>query len=140
MVVLVPRLPSFALRRFPELTRFGDANARADAFRRGLRKVFRSPYHWLLVLGYVIAVVVVKGLIWRYVPSLHGLESAVYALLVTVGGSAGTFWVFKATIEKSIRHELNYSGITTCMVCGYDLRYLPEKRCPECGSLFDPLV
>ncbi len=25
-----------------------------------------------------------------------------------------------------------------CLVCGYDLRGLPEPRCPECGTPFDP--
>jgi hypothetical protein len=26
----------------------------------------------------------------------------------------------------------------TCRRCGYDLHGLPEPRCPECGSAFDP--
>ena len=26
----------------------------------------------------------------------------------------------------------------TCPLCGYDLRGLPEDRCPECGHAFDP--
>jgi hypothetical protein len=26
----------------------------------------------------------------------------------------------------------------TCKKCGYDLHGLPETRCPECGSNFDP--
>jgi hypothetical protein len=25
-----------------------------------------------------------------------------------------------------------------CLDCGYDLRGLPENRCPECGRAFDP--
>jgi hypothetical protein len=25
-----------------------------------------------------------------------------------------------------------------CLNCGYDLRGLPENRCPECGRAFDP--
>lgn len=25
-----------------------------------------------------------------------------------------------------------------CLECGYDLRDLPERRCPECGRAFDP--
>jgi hypothetical protein len=25
-----------------------------------------------------------------------------------------------------------------CLSCGYDLRGLPENRCPECGRAFDP--
>jgi len=27
-----------------------------------------------------------------------------------------------------------------CRGCGYDLRGLPEPRCPECGKSFDPVV
>jgi hypothetical protein len=26
-----------------------------------------------------------------------------------------------------------------CLGCGYDLRGLPENRCPECGRAFDPV-
>ena len=26
----------------------------------------------------------------------------------------------------------------SCLDCGYDLRGLPENRCPECGRAFDP--
>jgi hypothetical protein len=26
----------------------------------------------------------------------------------------------------------------TCRKCGYDIRGLPEPRCPECGTPFDP--
>jgi len=26
----------------------------------------------------------------------------------------------------------------TCKHCGYDLQGLPENRCPECGTAFDP--
>ncbi len=26
----------------------------------------------------------------------------------------------------------------TCMECGYDLQGLPDARCPECGTAFDP--
>lgn len=26
----------------------------------------------------------------------------------------------------------------TCKECGYDLRGLPENRCPECGTTFEP--
>ena len=28
--------------------------------------------------------------------------------------------------------------IMCCLGCGYDLRGLPEDRCPECGRVFDP--
>lgn len=28
---------------------------------------------------------------------------------------------------------------TRCLTCGYDLRGLPEKRCPECGRPFDAM-
>jgi hypothetical protein len=30
------------------------------------------------------------------------------------------------------------SGGMYCRECGYDLRGLPEPRCPECGNTFDP--
>lgn len=30
------------------------------------------------------------------------------------------------------------TGMLRCPHCGYDLRSLPEQRCPECGKAFDP--
>lgn len=29
--------------------------------------------------------------------------------------------------------------VIRCLTCGYDLRGLPEKRCPECGRPFDAM-
>ncbi len=34
---------------------------------------------------------------------------------------------------RTRRHKRGY-----CFECGYDLRELPEPRCPECGTRFDP--
>jgi len=31
---------------------------------------------------------------------------------------------------------VNFIG--NCRVCGYPLLKLPEPRCPECGTVFDP--
>jgi hypothetical protein len=138
--MLAPRVPGFALRLFPELNRFGDPQARAYAFRSGLRQVYRTSYHWWLLLAYVIVVVLCKELIWRYIPSLPGVADIVYGLGVGLGGGLGTVWLFQTTIAKTIWRELNRVGIATCMVCGYDLRSLPENRCPECGNVFTPLV
>jgi hypothetical protein len=50
--------------------------------------------------------------------------------------SAG--WVGLAILLYAGRHILRSPPTPgTCRRCGYDLRGLPEPRCPECGTSFD---
>jgi len=43
-------------------------------------------------------------------------------------------WLF---IARRAGRQLRRSG-RCCLKCGYDLRGLPEPRCPECGMPFNP--
>lgn len=38
-------------------------------------------------------------------------------------------------MRKSLRRQLAERGVPVCVPCGYDLRGLTERRCPECGAI-----
>lgn len=41
---------------------------------------------------------------------------------------------FRNDVRRWLRRELVRHGEPICIDCGYDLRGLPEWRCPECGA------
>jgi hypothetical protein len=43
-----------------------------------------------------------------------------------------------SAIESGESGRVAYDYISTCRTCGYPLKGLPERRCPECGRSFDP--
>jgi len=50
------------------------------------------------------------------------------AIIVTLAGGV-----------LALRQEFSKGPVPgSCTKCGYDLRGLPEPRCPECGTPFDP--
>jgi len=58
-----------------------------------------------------------------------------YGTLVYLAVLTGTFLVILRLFEKIVLLDRR---AFTCKNCGYDLRGLPENRCPECGTMFDP--
>jgi hypothetical protein len=60
------------------------------------------------------------------------LAGSAAATLGLLAGAAATLWYYRRTGEK-IRQLGGH-----CAICGYDLRGLPEPRCPECGTPFTP--
>ncbi|UCG17631.1 MAG: hypothetical protein JSV19_06290, partial [Phycisphaerales bacterium] len=62
------------------------------------------------------------------------LRSIAYNLLIYFGGP---LVLLSAAVHVRNRYwPVHEPG--RCRVCDYDLRGLPEPRCPECGSPFDP--
>lgn len=81
----------------------------------------------------------VRSLIaWAPFPDKHpGIGYfVVYAVGIMVG------WAFRcAPVCLTIKLRNHYRPVHPeghCTGCGYDLRGLPERRCPECGRSFDP--
>jgi len=46
------------------------------------------------------------------------------------------FLMYRDVRRRCLRGEHHHS--THCRACGYNLTGLPEPRCPECGTEFDP--
>ena len=61
-------------------------------------------------------------------------ETAASALMLAFGGIYGMI-LYRVT-RSYVRHRRYRRGV--CGVCRYSLRSLPEPRCPECGTAFDP--
>ncbi|HVP12573.1 MAG TPA: hypothetical protein VMV94_15465 [Phycisphaerae bacterium] len=59
-------------------------------------------------------------------------------LLIGLSGSAAyAYWLWRITMLRHKRHH-GSMGLwgKKCLNCGYDLRGLRERRCPECGTPF----
>jgi len=76
-----------------------------------------------VVVGSVVTVVV------SVVAGLPSAGAPAPLLGVYAGWRAGRRW-FPPQRRPGLR----------CVVCGYRLQGLPEPRCPECGSVFDPEI
>lgn len=66
-------------------------------------------------------------------PQLSSFVAAQTVFIVAVGVTCGTTAAIAARWWAA-REEVGGS----CPKCGYDLRGLPEPRCPECGAAVDP--
>ena len=48
------------------------------------------------------------------------------------------FWAGSRILRRRMLRDLGFSDFPLCLSCGYNLRGLPEERCPECGSVAKP--
>lgn len=82
---------------------------------------------------------VVWGIVaWRRFPSLH---PGIGYFVVFAGGNMVGWAIRCALLCLAVRLHNQYRPIYPpghCRGCGYHLRGLPERRCPECGRSFDP--
>ncbi len=72
---------------------------------------------------------------------VHGAPSSelAMALLVTFAFALGPVW--KAAADRLLnRHRWRARHLRSgrCPWCRYDIRGLPEPRCPECGETWEP--
>lgn len=47
-------------------------------------------------------------------------------------------YLFRKSLRKYLREQLNAKGVPICIDCGYDHRGQVDPRCPEYGTAFDP--
>ena len=65
-----------------------------------------------------------------------GAAVAYYSHVLTAAPLAiATYLLFLSLIAQ---RETRVEAESRCARCGYDLRGLPEARCPECGRPFEP--
>jgi RNA polymerase subunit RPABC4/transcription elongation factor Spt4 len=104
---------------------------RAAASGRPTRIVF-----WGMWLAFGPTTVMSLGTLWDLVRyGAEGANGVVGALLIL--GLEAIYVALLWRVSKNyIRHRRYRSG--KCGVCKYDLRFLTEPRCPECGTQFDP--
>jgi hypothetical protein len=105
------------------------------------------------VLALVAAITLVRAIVLRHWPAgvaaaghlmVCGLfRGLVFALHWGPEQAARPFrWMsagYTAVTVWAVRHQLPGDHVPgVCERCGYNLRGLPEPRCPECGQPFDP--
>jgi hypothetical protein len=49
-----------------------------------------------------------------------------------------TWWFVTANDRRRLRRRWKALTRGACPICGYDIRYAPEHRCPECGEMWKP--
>ena len=103
----------------------------------------RSDYHgvavsFLLVWIFSTMIFTFVGLRRLTRTELPPVVTLGIPLLLAVGNSVLRVRVrARARLQREQRHAIEWLARGLCPVCDYDLRALPEDRCPECGSAFD---
>lgn len=67
----------------------------------------------------------------------HLWRDLILAVMMVAAVLAVQYWT-RTTVRRRLRRTLRDLGYEICVNCGYDMRGLPENRCPECGEAGDP--
>jgi len=74
------------------------------------------------------------GVYYRY---FRSKDAILWTLMISLWYPVALFAVLPTLCAvKSLRCRAHRSVTGRCAKCGYDLRGLPEPRCPECGAPF----
>lgn len=117
----------------PELEFFPTQRERRRAHRRAARFAF---VHWTFAT-YAIAVTIALVNV-RLAMQALGLMPPFGrwwfpGLLAAVFFGPVPLYIFRERMRRYLRKDLIDRGFSVCAECGYDLRLIPERRCPECG-------
>ena len=100
--------------------------------------IFRRIYR-LLVAGTVLELIVTIPIDVkiRKQTSCYCGEGTFFGLSIGIAAAFCTFGPGMAMLYLA-RYTQRMKKLPFCAECGYDLQGLPENRCPECGTAFDP--
>jgi hypothetical protein len=134
-LMLFDCIPLSRQRRLPT----GDYSLALAIGAGSLGLVFSAPRAKLLGISGFLVVCLAEAM--AIVPNITGSRVgeanmgavlAAFVILIPLGVLVG----IGAFVASLISLTKAPSGC--CAKCGYDLRGLPEPRCPECGTPFDP--
>ena len=126
-------------RLFPDLSRFADRSERRVAWRRAASETTSRPSFLLAVLVLIVLdATVVFSLPSLGVPVSQRGTIRGLTFIVTMAAMIGLMWLFRRSIQRCLRRQLNEIGTPTCIACGYDLSHPASDKCPECGSPVSP--
>lgn len=131
---------------YPELARFPDDQSRKAALAEFQKHVWKI-FHWRFIVLIVLVIpstlltipLVTRILNWFHFQDPLAKTMCGGGMLGIVGGVlAGILvnWAYRKPLRAFLREKLNQIGVPTCLACGYDIRALIERRCPECGRPF----
>ncbi len=89
------------------------------------------PHAFRSALAAVVAAVTFAAF---FLPSSPFGVSAGIAIAISMAAFTGTTIILAGGKAVSRRMRRRLLGPGTCRECGYSLAYLPENRCPECGT------
>lgn len=132
------------LALYPELTLFPNDEDRIKSLKqcaKGLNwQWFRRPWFWAITIGYGVLGMVLPALItralaaWGMPGGFRWWVQMIPSMMLGAGFGLAFQYLYRKPIQLALRKLLNDRGTPICMECGYDLRGLPEPRCPECGT------
>lgn len=123
-------------RLFPELDRF---EQRKDAAKALTQARAASGEYYIVLWIVPIAIGIVLFTEFVLVPiGLNWMGNIIFWPTVVIYPSV-CLWLRRRRIRYHLREQLAQSGVPICIQCGYDIRGLPENRCPECGTKFEPI-
>jgi hypothetical protein len=117
---------------YPELGKFRD-----DADRAAAWETYTA--NWRRRIGFLAIIVGVNVLLSITPRAINLGPWAPSIMSFTLFVGIVTTWLIstRRRMRLHLRKELIKRGHRICIQCGYDLRGLPEPRCPECGTPFD---
>ncbi len=124
---------------FPDLRRFVDRSERRGAWRRATNETTRRPSYLLTAVALIaLGGTVVFSLPRLGIPMSQRGTIRGLSMIVMMAAMFGLIWLFRRSIQRSLRRQLNEKGMPTCIACGYDLSHPASQTCPECGSPISP--
>lgn len=130
---------------YPELRLFASSDEATAAIHEARMGIWRSPRVWLRAVAWLcvpvvtaVSVVAIVRLFWQQVPRTRSALPVIVSIITALVSSLGLRFAFRGPVRRALRVELCKRGVPVCVPCGYDLRGLQTRRCPECGAAFDP--
>jgi hypothetical protein len=125
----------------PEVACFDSPEDGRAEVRRVEDRVSRDWRTWVGALGYSIVFLLcfweLFELIDRYVVDLPGSRRAGRIVSMLIGGAAALVYMlrgYQRGLRRILRDRLAEEGTMFCPKCGYCLKGIEAKRCPECGA------
>ena len=131
-------------KMFPELLLFETEAEQKRVFKVASKGIYLNPLYWLLLIGLAVFMnIVLRSAGRTFGPTFSVPESMVGGIAGGISGglsAAGALWISKRKIQYSLRKQLNDTGVSICMKCGYQLQGNTSGVCSECGTRIENLV
>lgn len=120
----------------PEVLYLERPQARVELFKLAARATFQEGGYASLAVtaacASLVFFIIACLLLFCGLSGVYGLLAVAFGLAYAVPPVACV--LRRGRIRFHIRRRLSGAGIHLCLKCGYDLRGLINRRCPECGT------